>query len=53
LLSYKKKIRQLIKAKLLSYLTKALQATVHCQNPGRTEVIQHLGAIRHRFPVDE
>jgi len=26
---------------------------VHCQNPGRTEVIQHLGAIQHRFRVDE
>ena len=26
---------------------------MHCQNPGRTEVIQHLGAIRHQFRVDE
>ena len=30
-----------------------LQPTVHCQNPGRTEVIQHWGAIQHRFWVDE
>ena len=29
------------------------QPTVHCQNPGRTEVIQHWGTIRHWFRVDE
>ncbi len=37
------------RAKLLN----KLQPTVHCQNPGRTEVIQHLGAIRQRLRVDE
>jgi hypothetical protein len=33
--------------------TQITQLTVHCQNPGRTEVIQHLGAIRQRLRVDE
>jgi len=28
------------------------QLTVHCQNPGRTEVIQHWGAFQHRFQVN-